>query len=347
MTARAPKIQPPCRHIMARFSRENRRQYGRGNFEKFIIARDILPTLYELLGARPEDDADSLRAAFRKAAKASHPDNNPDDPDAPQRFRQIVRAHAILRDEGRRAAYDQLLTEAQQPTPDTRRKVFAEAGLPGPISSMVIASVSIGAFAVLERVLTDPVVAAQVQELSVRAMALTAAMPTPASRTVGKASEKTSERDKPDKILSAKEPEIPGTVAEVAPPAVAATADVAATTSNDTAAAAMSEPVISEPVISEPVVKDARYYLERGNLAYRSGDLPLALTDFDLAINLDPNSSDAYVNRAIVFRKMGDLKRALADVNQARRIDEGAISGGVAVTPLAAGLGPVPGESAR
>ena len=68
-----------------------------------------MKTLYDLLGALPEDDADRLRAAFRKAAKANHPDNNPDDPDAPQRFRQIVRAHGILGDERQRATYDWLL----------------------------------------------------------------------------------------------------------------------------------------------------------------------------------------------------------------------------------------------
>ena len=67
-------------------------------------------------------------------------------------------------------------------------------------------------------------------------------------------------------------------------------------------------------------MKDARYYRDRGGLAYRSGDLPLALVDFDLAINLDPNSAEAYIDRAIVFRRMGDLKRALADVAEAKRI---------------------------
>jgi tetratricopeptide (TPR) repeat protein len=274
-----------------------------------------VPTLYELLGALPQDDADALRTAFRKAAKASHPDNNPADPDAPQKFRQIVRAHSILRDETQRAAYDSLLSEAeQQRTPDTRRRVFSEIGLPGPISSMVIASVSIGAFAALERIVTIPVVTAQVQELSARAIALTAAMPTPASGTVGKAGEKV------DKVLPAKEPEIPDLVEEIAAPVVAVTVeDIAPPVIS---ASAISEPVISEPSMPEHVVKDAKYYLERGDAAYRSGDFPLALTDFDLAINLDPKSSDAYINRAIVFRRMGDLKRAFADVNQARRIDE-------------------------
>ena len=49
-----------------------------------------MTTLYELLGALPHDDAEGLRAAFRKAAKAAHPDTNPDDPEASQRFRPEV-----------------------------------------------------------------------------------------------------------------------------------------------------------------------------------------------------------------------------------------------------------------
>ena len=73
-----------------------------------------MATLYDLLGALPDDDADGLRAAFRKAAKASHPDVNPGDPEAAERFRRIVRANAILSDEQQRAAYDQLLEVARR-----------------------------------------------------------------------------------------------------------------------------------------------------------------------------------------------------------------------------------------
>ena len=73
-----------------------------------------MTTLYDLLGALPDDDADGLRAAFRKAAKASHPDVNPGNPDAAERFRRIVRANAILSDEQQRAAYDRLLEVARR-----------------------------------------------------------------------------------------------------------------------------------------------------------------------------------------------------------------------------------------
>jgi tetratricopeptide (TPR) repeat protein len=75
------------------------------------------------------------------------------------------------------------------------------------------------------------------------------------------------------------------------------------------------------PAIADNEVKDANYYRARGALAYRSGDLSLALVDYDLAINLDPNFSDAYIDRAIVWHRMGDLKHAFADIAQAKRID--------------------------
>ena len=45
-----------------------------------------MKTLYDLLEALPDDDADGLRAAFRKAAKANHPDFNPGNAEASERF---------------------------------------------------------------------------------------------------------------------------------------------------------------------------------------------------------------------------------------------------------------------
>jgi len=68
-----------------------------------------MKTLYDLLGARADDDAEGLRDAFRKAAKANHPDLHAGDPDAPMRFREIVEAYDILRDVEQRATYDRLL----------------------------------------------------------------------------------------------------------------------------------------------------------------------------------------------------------------------------------------------
>ena len=263
-----------------------------------------MPTLYELLEALPEDDADGLRRAFRKAAKANHPDNNPDDPDAPQRFRRIVRAHAILQDEAQRATYDASLAKVQrQRAPNSKRKISAlRSLLPHAISGVVIAFVSIGAFLLIENLSRTRIAPAQVQRISVPASALAAAMPTQPSEptTVGRA----GERDRPDDVTVADEPRRPDAAKGIVAPVVVASADK----------------TVAAPAVSD-AVKNARYYRERGGLAYRSGDLPLALIDFDLAIYLDPNFADAYVDRAIVFRRMGDQKRALADVAQVKRID--------------------------
>jgi tetratricopeptide (TPR) repeat protein len=264
-------------------------------------------TLYELLGALPEDDADQIRAAFREAVRANHPDSNPGDPDAPQRFRRIMRARSILSDEQQRAFYDSLLVEAQQERAlNSERGTFSKARylVPGVISSMVIASVSIGAFMVIERVLTASIVPEQVDIISARASALTAATPARPADTVGLVGERNKRAD----TSVSSEPE--AVVEEMAAPAVVEAATV------ETADAG------AVVVTSEAGVKDANYYRQRGILAYRSGDLPLALTDFDLAISLDPTLSDAYIDRAIVFRRMGDMKRALADTAEAKRIDD-------------------------
>lgn len=77
----------------------------------FRAARESasMKSLYDLLDVRPDDDAERLKQAFRKAVKASHPDSHTDDPDAPTRFRHFVRAYAILRDPEQRADYDRLL----------------------------------------------------------------------------------------------------------------------------------------------------------------------------------------------------------------------------------------------
>jgi tetratricopeptide (TPR) repeat protein len=74
-----------------------------------------MESLYDLLGAREDDDVDALKRAFRTAVKAHHPDLHPGDPDAPERFRRVIAAHTVLRDAKQRATYDRLLhLERQQ-----------------------------------------------------------------------------------------------------------------------------------------------------------------------------------------------------------------------------------------
>ena len=69
-----------------------------------------------------------------------------------------------------------------------------------------------------------------------------------------------------------------------------------------------------------PTTVDARTYRERGMFAYRDGDLPRALADFNRAIEQDPGFAAAYIDRGIVFYRMRKFDRAFADMAQAKRL---------------------------
>ena len=109
-----------------------------------------METLYDLLGALPNDDADELRAAFRRAVKRVHPDKNPEDPGAAVKFRRIVRANEILGDAEQRAAYDHLLAlahpEQQQATQHTAADKVHKVAT-GVMALAGISAVAVGGYA--------------------------------------------------------------------------------------------------------------------------------------------------------------------------------------------------------
>ena len=62
---------------------------------------------YEILGVSRSATERDLKSAYRKLAKECHPDMNPDDKDAENRFREASEAYEVLKDPQKRAAYDQ------------------------------------------------------------------------------------------------------------------------------------------------------------------------------------------------------------------------------------------------
>lgn len=62
---------------------------------------------YEVLGVDRNASEDEIKRAYRKMALQNHPDHNPDDPEAEQRFKEAAEAYEVLRDPERRARYDQ------------------------------------------------------------------------------------------------------------------------------------------------------------------------------------------------------------------------------------------------
>lgn len=61
---------------------------------------------YKVLGVEKNASDDDIKRAFRKLAMEYHPDRNPDDPGASERFRQVSEAYAVLMDPVKRRQYD-------------------------------------------------------------------------------------------------------------------------------------------------------------------------------------------------------------------------------------------------
>ena len=74
---------------------------------------------YGLLGVKKTATADDIRKAFRKLARKHHPDVNPGDKKAEERFKEISEANDVLSDEKKRRVYDALGYYTDQIDPAT------------------------------------------------------------------------------------------------------------------------------------------------------------------------------------------------------------------------------------
>ena len=61
---------------------------------------------YEVLGVGRDTSEEEIKRAYRKLAVKFHPDKNPDDPHAEEKFKELGEAYDVLMDADKRAAYD-------------------------------------------------------------------------------------------------------------------------------------------------------------------------------------------------------------------------------------------------
>src|SRR5215467_15428780 len=63
---------------------------------------------YEILGVKKSASAEDIRKAFKKLARKYHPDVNPGDKTAEEKFKALSEANEVLSDPKKRKIYDQL-----------------------------------------------------------------------------------------------------------------------------------------------------------------------------------------------------------------------------------------------
>jgi len=84
---------------------------------------------YQVLGVAETATTDEIKKAFRRLAKQHHPDRNPNNPQATDRFKEINEAHDVLSDSQKRKKYDQLRRYGAFAGPDSGAR--RPSGRPG------------------------------------------------------------------------------------------------------------------------------------------------------------------------------------------------------------------------
>jgi molecular chaperone DnaJ len=81
---------------------------------------------YEVLGVAKDSSPDDIKKAFRRLAKEFHPDKNPGDKTAEDKFKEAAEAYEVLSDQEKRARYDQFGHEGMRGVPTHGFQNFEE-----------------------------------------------------------------------------------------------------------------------------------------------------------------------------------------------------------------------------
>ncbi|CCE00676.1 J domain-containing protein [Bradyrhizobium sp. STM 3809] len=249
-----------------------------------------MKTHYQVLGVSPRADLETIKRAFRQAAKAHHPDlRGGGDAAAEHQLKLIIAAYNVLRDPDRRAEYDERLAFERRRI----RRDRWDAALQFTAATAVLSAILIG----LELLL----------------------LPSVGDR-LGKPEATRSVAQRP---VTQSRPEPPG-----APPAPAVPESTSAVPPASppplppplAAAQAPAQEAMADGVVRETPTSAAGF-VKRGLERSQQGDLDGAIADFDEAVRLAPRNADLYRYRARDLGRRGRWDRAVADYERAIRLD--------------------------
>ena len=254
-------------------------------------------THYDVLGVSPRADLDTIKRAFRQAAKAHHPDlRGSGDADADHKLKMIIVAYKVLRDADLRAEYDAHLAAVR----NRFRRERWDAILQFTAATSVLSAILIGLEIVLLPQAGDWFGKSPTRSIASR--------PPQQSRSLAQRDAR-SEAPPATKAQEKTQPSSSG-VFPVSPPPAA----------GDQVFSAAQEAPAGAPAWST-APPTASSVLDRALERSRHGDLDGAIADFDEAIRLAPGNAEAYRYRARDWGRKGRWDRALADYELAIRLD--------------------------
>ena len=95
-----------------------------------------MSTLYDTLGVKKGASADEIKKAYRKLAREHHPDRNPGDAAAEEKFKEVQHAYDVLSDDEKRKAYDRFGAQNGRPGAGPQNGNFDDAAKVGTVHDM-------------------------------------------------------------------------------------------------------------------------------------------------------------------------------------------------------------------